>query len=86
MEEVGHVKHKKDLLCISGLKIEGAGEQGMRAALNRLSVPPQAESQPGNGDFGPTTTRNQILPTTRMNLEADFPSEPPDKNAVRLPT
>lgn len=86
MEEVGHVKHKKDLSRIAGLKIEGAGQQGMWAALNRWRVSPQAESQPRNGDFGPATTRNQILPTIEMNLEVDCHFEPLDKNAVRLPT
>ena len=40
MEEVGHVKHKKDLSRIAGLKIEGAGQQGMWAALNRWRVSP----------------------------------------------
>lgn len=40
-------------------------------------------SQLGNRDLSLTTARTRILPETSMSLKADFPREPPAKNAAQ---
>lgn len=49
--------------------MEEATWQGKRVASESWEWAP-ADSQPGNGDLRPTTSRNWILPTKGMNLEA----------------
>jgi len=41
-----------------------------------------ADSQQGNRCLSPTTTKNHILPTVSINLEADFSLELPVENSV----
>lgn len=52
------------------------GQRARLWALTRLGCHLRLKASQEAGTSGPTTTRNQILPTTGMNLEADFPSEP----------
>lgn len=65
---------------VIGLKMKGARWQGKRVSSKNWEGPP-ADSQQGNGDLSPTTSRHSILPIRRMGLEAYlFLVDPADKN------
>lgn len=53
-------------------KMEEAAFHYQRESWGIWEWPP-ANSQQGNGDLSPTTTRNQILPTVRRSKKTDLP-------------
>lgn len=62
------------------LKMVGATCQGMQVASEADSSLWLTASKYNNWDVSPTAARNWILPTTRVNVEA----EPPHKSSTQL--
>lgn len=71
-----------DMLLLLTWKMEGPC--GQELVVSRRQEQPLACTQQVNGNFSLTTSRNQILLTTCVSLEADFFFlEPPADNSVQ---